>query len=338
MDLLGGSFRIGQFLGITVRVHMLFLLFFAFRVLDGMQHGGLWDSVWFMLMIFGIVLVHEYGHCLGARSVGGDAREILLWPLGGLAFAHAPMRPWPQFVTVACGPLVNVAFCIISAAVLITATGELGVVSWNPYATMGTGMTEQWHWYLLLFYRINLYLLCFNLLPIYPLDGGQLFQTIMWPFMGLQRSTIVACHVGLAGAALLAFWGIQGGGFVLVAIAIFGGMTSWQRLQLAQRGMLVDESMATYGHLGRPHKKRSLFSRWWQRASRPGPRPGGGVNPNPGGWERRMEEEDRVNAEVDRILQKVHDNGIQSLSYVERQTLERATRDRQQRERQYQND
>jgi hypothetical protein len=59
------------------------------------------------------------------------------------------------------------------------------------------------------------------------------------------------------------------------------------------------------------------------------------VNPNPGGWEAKRQEEERRETEVDRILKKVHEQGIHSLSYVERQTLERASRERQSREREF---
>jgi len=68
--------------------------------------------------LFVIVLLHEYGHCFAARSVGGNAEEIILTPLGGLAMAYAPHDPWARFVTVIGGPLVNVAICAICGGIL----------------------------------------------------------------------------------------------------------------------------------------------------------------------------------------------------------------------------
>ncbi|MEP0848466.1 MAG: site-2 protease family protein, partial [Phycisphaerae bacterium] len=312
MDFLGGSIRIGRVLGIDIRVHMLFLIWMVFRLIDAGQDWR--NELLFLLMLFSIVLVHEYGHCLGARSVGGDARDIMLWPLGGLAFAHAPMTPWAQFVTVASGPLVNVIFCVLSALTLIVSTGDPFVCSPNPFDPLRyASMKELWHLYVGIFYFVNLMLLCFNLLPIYPLDGGQLFMTILWPFMGLHRATDVACKVGIGGAVFLAGLGLMRSQWMLLAIAVFGGMTCWQRLQALRYGMVYDERVSTPRRPGRGPG-------WWTRlrgAGRP-PReaPPEPPNPNPGAWERKLERNAELEQELDRILKKVHDHGVRSLSYT----------------------
>ncbi len=325
MDFLSASFRIGRWFGIDVRIHILFVLWIGLQLLNS---GADWYyEARFLAMLFGIVLVHEFGHCFGARSVGGDAREILLWPLGGLAFAHAPMTPWAQFVTVACGPLVNLVFCIVSGAVLL-ALGYVYSFSFSPF----TGLTllptaPEWAFYVLVFFRVNYFLLLFNLLPIYPLDGGQLFQCLLWPFLGLRQALTIACNVGMAGGALLALLGLTRGGPMLVMIGLFGAMTCWQRLQAMKYGMVVDERIARFDAVGRVQNRRP----WWKRLFGSGARKPA-ENPNPGAWQKRQEQIERVDDEVDRILKKVHDHGIQSLSYVERQTLERATRERRARE------
>ena len=67
-----------------------------------------------MAILFVSVLLHEFGHCFGARIMGGRGEEILMWPLGGLAFADPPRRPWPQLVTTVGGPLVNVVICLVT--------------------------------------------------------------------------------------------------------------------------------------------------------------------------------------------------------------------------------
>ncbi|TWT44569.1 Peptidase family M50 [Phycisphaerae bacterium RAS1] len=327
MDFLNGSFRIGRLLGINVRVHMLFILWVAFRLSS--SHGDVKFALAFLALLFGIVLIHEFGHCLGARSVGGDAEEILLWPLGGLAFAHAPMRPWPQFVTVACGPLVNVVFCIISGAAIAIIFGGVEYVPIGIRSLSYPPITEEWHRWLVLFYVINYYLLLFNMLPIYPMDGGQLLWTILWPFLGLRRATLVATQIGLGGAVLLGGWGMMMSNYMLVAIAVMGGLTCYQRMMAARSGFIAEEFLSVDPMLS--DKRRTGF---WSRLFRRRPKMSAPLaeNPNPGGWESKVTAEDALSAQVDEILEKVHRHGIQSLSYVERQTLERVTRLRRERD------
>lgn len=328
MNFLDGSFQVGRLFGINIRVHMLFLIWIVFRLFSS---GDFSSSLLYLSMVFGVVLMHEFGHCFGARAVGGYAENILMWPLGGLAYAHAAMRPWPQFVTVAAGPLVNVVFCVLSGLLLFAGSGGNYVPALNPFdpqpALLGGFDPPAWFLTVAMFYDVNFFLLRFNLLPVFPLDGGQLLRTLLWPFLGLRQSTIVSCYCGLAGCALFVFWGLQGGGPMLFMIAIFGGFTCWQMLGAAQAGELQEDSRFERfygpGHDPRP---------WWRKLFPPNPnraaRQRPDENPNPGGWRGKLERAGKDEAELDRILRKVHDHGMQSLSYVERQTLERITRAR----------
>jgi Zn-dependent protease len=331
MNFLAGSFRIGRLFDIEIRVHMLFVIWIAFELL---WRGAGTQYLAFIGLLFGIVLIHELGHCFGARSVGGDAHHILMWPLGGLAFAQAPMTPWAQFVTVACGPLVNLIFCIISGAYLVWYTGQFSLILLNPFYGIflppaGLGLLG----FMLIFYQVNLLLLAFNLLPIYPLDGGQLFQCALWPFVGLHRAMEVACKVGIVGCIGLGIWALSGGGgSMLLLIAFFGAFMCWQRLQALKYGMVVDERITQAPVTRYRRRGGGFWSRLFGGRRR---RSGTAANPNPGGWERKVQRERTLSEEVDRILDKVHREGIQSLSYTEQQTLERASRERQQREREF---
>jgi len=328
------SFRVGRLFDIDIRVHILFVVWIAWRAL---QSGGSSTQLALLAMVFGIVLVHEFGHCFGARSVGGDAHNILMWPLGGLAFAHAPMTPWAQFVTVAAGPAVNVVFCIVSGAILTVAAGGW-VVPLSPLSPFlpfvyAMGSISAVYGYISIFYYINLILLALNLLPIYPLDGGQLLQIAMWPFLGLQRSMQLACQIGLAGCIGLGLWGLSPGGPTMMPfIAIFGGFTCYQRLQMLKSGMIADERVR-YAPV-KVQSRRSWFSRMFG-SRKPSARSAAQQNPNPGGWDAKQDERQRRLAEVDRILAKVSREGIQSLNYVEQQTLERASKERRGEEREF---
>jgi hypothetical protein len=203
----------------------------------------------------------------------------------------------------------------------------------------GPVSVPAWLGYIFTFYHVNLFLLAFNLLPVYPLDGGQLFHAAIWPLVGLTRATRIACYVGLGGAVMLGAWGLRSQHPILLFIALFGGLTCYQRLRMAEYGLLVEDDrfqLHSYGGA----RRRGFWSRLWGRAGRSAPRDGAGrrpvVNPDSGGWQARQTEREHLDAEVDRILRKVSEQGIQSLTYIERQTLERATRDRRQEERQFQ--
>ena len=81
---------------------------------------SLGDGLRFVAVLFLVVLLHEFGHCFTARWVGGHAEDILMTPLGGLAFASPPSRPLPTFLTVAGGPAVNVMICVVDRRCICT--------------------------------------------------------------------------------------------------------------------------------------------------------------------------------------------------------------------------
>src|SRR5208282_3140551 len=144
------------------------------------------------LALFGIVLLHEFGHALACRQVGGTADRILLWPLGGVAYVNPPPRPGATLWSLAAGPLVNVALLLPLGALggrylLEELQGLPGPQS--DIAALITAVLS-----------INIGLLIFNILPIYPLDGGQILRSLLWFVMGRARSLAVATVLGLVGA------------------------------------------------------------------------------------------------------------------------------------------
>src|SRR5262245_25536551 len=109
-----GSLRLFRALDIDVYLHWSwFLVAFLWITLPvgGEYQFGAWRVVEYVCL-FGIVLVHEYGHALACRQVGGQADTIVLWPLGGIAYVAPPPRPGAVLWSVAAGPLVNVALLV----------------------------------------------------------------------------------------------------------------------------------------------------------------------------------------------------------------------------------
>jgi Zn-dependent protease len=197
-----GSFRIFKLFGIKVFLHWSWFLVAVYEI--QIRKGGYSSVSWNVLeylTLFLIVLLHEFGHAFACRSVGGKADLIVLWPLGGVAYVSPPQRPGPQLWSIVAGPLVNVALFLILTALLWAGASE-----WS--SDLGNYIQAIW--------KINFYLLIFNLIPVYPLDGGKILRSLLWFIFGRAHSLMVACVIGCVGAA----------GFI--ALAIFTCFTAPQ--------------------------------------------------------------------------------------------------------------
>jgi Zn-dependent protease len=149
--------------------------------------------------------------------------------------------------SIAAGPLVNVALAPILYGLYYFAYGSLTATPVTP--------TMQ---FLLLIAHINLGLLIFNLMPIYPLDGGQILQSILWFFMGRARSLKLTAGIGLAVAGivfLLALLGLSDfipvSRFMLILLSAFVAWQAWHGFRVArvlaqveaQEGHTLDRAM-----------------------------------------------------------------------------------------------
>lgn len=328
--LLTHAFRIGRISGINVLVHITFLFWIGFDLLNCRSMAEVQLTAVFGGMFFLSVLLHEFGHCYGARSVGGDAENIVMWPLGGLAYVHAPMRPWPQFVTTIMGPAVNFVLALVSWVILALAHGTPYVFNFNPFNADFLVPLPGWQWWVAQFLWVNYWLFTFNMcLLMYPFDCARLVHVLLWKFVGLQTATMWICQISMPFAVLFGLYGISRNSPTTVAIAIMGGLTSFQQYMAAKHGYVYEDRTPVIRNR-RPGWWSRLKDRFGSAAGRSeeaSPR-----NPNPGGWQRKIDEEQRLEAEVDRILAKVKEQGMSSLSYVERQTLEQATRRKRQAE------
>src|SRR5215470_9867567 len=105
-----GSIRLFRLSGIQVFLHWSW---FAVALIEintrqNEYSSMIWNALEY-LALFAIVLTHEFGHALACRQVGGKAEQIVLWPLGGVAYVAPPPRPGATLWSIAAGPLVNVA-------------------------------------------------------------------------------------------------------------------------------------------------------------------------------------------------------------------------------------
>lgn len=223
-----GSIHLFRLAGVDVFLHWSWFVVAAIELQtrQGRYSSLAWSALEY-LALFLIVLTHEFGHSLACRQVGGTANRIVLWPLGGVAFVRPPQRPGATLWSIAAGPLVNVAlFPVLYAAVAMA-----GSMGWEQ--TMPDAYTLLW-W---ICWRINLGLLIFNILPIYPLDGGQILRSLLWFVMGRARSLMVATILGFVG--VVGFFGLAvvKQSVWIGAIAVFMLLNCWGGLQHA-RGLL----------------------------------------------------------------------------------------------------
>jgi len=189
---MGGTIRLFKFSGITVYLHFSWFLIAAYEFSrrTGVYSSMVWAAFEY-LALFAIVLLHEFGHALACRQTGGVADRIVLWPLGGIAFVNPPRRPGAMLWSIAAGPLVNVILLpILSIALTLS---RIGV---DEPGDFGLFLYHVW-W-------INLGLLIFNILPVYPLDGGQILRALLWFPLGEIRSLQIASVIGLVGSIGLA--------------------------------------------------------------------------------------------------------------------------------------
>src|SRR5271156_86379 len=127
-NLTGGSIPLFRIAGIQVYLHWSWLLVGYFEIVNRVNkyQSMTWNVIEY-LALFGIVLLHEFGHALACRQVGGQANQIMLWPLGGVAFVQPPPRPGALLWSIAAGPLVNVILLPVTVtAVVVAISAGLG--------------------------------------------------------------------------------------------------------------------------------------------------------------------------------------------------------------------
>jgi len=193
-----GSFRLFRFSGITVFLHWSWFVvgIIAVSTRSRAYESPLWNVAEYVAL-FLIVLLHEFGHALACRQTGGQANEIVLWPLGGIAFVKPPPRAAAELWSIAAGPLVNVLLIPVF----------FGLIWFGSRAGWGDRVPDAME-FLGMLWLINNSLLVFNLLPLYPLDGGQILRSLLWFPLGRARSLHVASIIGLIGIVSLGGYAI----------------------------------------------------------------------------------------------------------------------------------
>ncbi|MHB9149299.1 MAG: site-2 protease family protein [Thermoleophilia bacterium] len=220
------SYKIFSVFGIEVKVHVTFLAIVAyFAFVWGVQRdpggpAGALYGVLLVLLLFGLVVMHELTHSRVAQAYGVRVRDITLLPIGGMAsMEKMPDEPRQELMVALSGPLSNVALGLVMAAAAPLVVGASVFQSVDRLTSaLLTPSFEGAYLYLL---AANVTLAIFNLIPAFPMDGGRAFRAFLALRMGKTRATRVAVIVGQTLAVLLGIFGVFGGGLMLVLVAVF---------------------------------------------------------------------------------------------------------------------
>jgi len=236
------SVTIGNFAGTAVKIHITFILFLAWIAFSAWSRGGpaaALDSTLFILLLFACVVLHEFGHIAAARRYGIGTPEVTLLPIGGVAsLQRLPSDPKQELVVALAGPAVNLVIGLVLIAVVGSVRrDELSQID-NPNLSLIGRLAIA-----------NIFLVVFNLIPAFPMDGGRVLHALVAMRVGGPRATEIAARIGQALAFGLGFLGLFGNP-LLVFIAIFVYIAAAAEAQMstaheALKGVTVGEAMET---------------------------------------------------------------------------------------------
>lgn len=322
----GHSWSLGvvSVLGVRVRFHFTLLL-----TLVAVAVFSFWFAVQgpiIAAMLFVMLLVHELGHALAARALGAKLTEVVIWPLGGLTAPRLPHRPLDSAMIHLAGPAANFIVCLAILPILYL-LGDLTTQLFNPMA-----VDHVWQGprdlssYLGLAFKASYWVLLANLLPLYPLDAGRMFREFLALHTSAFQATMIAAAIGAGGALILTgvalwthyVWAALAAGFVTcLAVRRYRELELIGDMQENEFGYDFSEGYTSLERSMSHAPGRPIVPSLRERVL---------------GWmqQRKRRQGEMLEAELDRILAKIHDLGISSLSRTERRILAMASRRRRQ--------
>jgi len=236
------SIPIGTVKGTVIRIHLTFLLFLLWIGGAHYAQGG-WDAavqgILFIVLLFLCVLLHEFGHVFAARRYGVQTPDITLLPIGGVARLELiPEKPSQELVVALAGPAVNVVIAVLLFLGLGTLPSAESLEVQNPGVSLVARLA-----------MVNVFLVLFNLIPAFPMDGGRVLRALLASRMGYSRGTQVAAGIGQGVAFLLGILGLFGNP-LLIFIALFVYLAAASeahsvQLREVSRGIIAGDAMVT---------------------------------------------------------------------------------------------
>ncbi|MBW3622983.1 MAG: site-2 protease family protein [Armatimonadetes bacterium] len=217
------ALKIASVAGIPIYLHFTFLLLLLFLGL------GKLTNLLFVIALFACVALHELGHAMTALRYGIPVSDITLYPIGGIARIEKQPAPAQELWVAIAGPAVNLVIAG-GLALYLAGTGQL--------ATYTLVFNENAGWVQKVM-TANLYLMLFNLIPAFPMDGGRILRAALAFSMPLERATTIAANIGQTLAILAGLFGILTGWWTLLLIAFFVYLGAGQEVMVVKRDTLV---------------------------------------------------------------------------------------------------
>ena len=236
------ALRIATVAGIPIRLHFTFLLFLLWVGLAGPHRaGGL--SIAYVLALFGCVVLHELGHSVVAQRYGIPVLDITLYPIGGVARIEKRPTARQELAIAVAGPAVNVVIALILWAALAAAKAP-------PMLALLQSPVQTAPVFLAKVLLANVWLVLFNLIPAFPMDGGRVLRALLALNLPPQRATAIAANIGQLIAIAAGIWAILSGQWMLMFIALFiylgAGQEAFAYRQAALgEGVTVKSAMMT---------------------------------------------------------------------------------------------
>jgi Zn-dependent protease len=243
MNFLTYGIPLGRYFGINVRLHFTFLVYAYYRVQE--YHSPVLGLL-FVAGIYACILLHEFGHALAARWCDGEANDILLWPLGGLAFVRPAWHPTAHLITTVAGPFVTLVLWL----------------ALNVLARVATPLPSV-AWYAAELSVFNRYILIFNLIPAFPMDGGRILRDGLWHWMSAEVATRIAVWVSRGIAIVAAAFAIYAGQYFFLLFPAFIFMQTMHEQQI-----VAMESHGASGFSIRERLRRGRKQREFRQAVR----------------------------------------------------------------------
>lgn len=277
---MNSSIRLFTWFRIPVRLHWTFGFIFLYVYYEWDKQGAPNEQLpWLMglvLAMFFCVLLHEYGHALTARRYGISTRDIILTPIGGIArLERMPSKPWQEFVVAIAGPLVNVGIALVIYLVFKTALPEqwgaiqsgMEALNMEDPETGDIIARSALPPYIELLYNlfiVNIGLTVFNLLPIFPMDGGRVLRALLSMKLGRPKSTRIAARIGQTAALAGAVYALWEGHYQLLILCFFVFVAARTENQIVQ----MDDFLLRYrvSDLMRPQFTRFYANDWIRTA------------------------------------------------------------------------